>query len=179
MVKNYLKVIGVVVLLVAAFFIGRVTVSTLFGGSSTSLPNGLDVGGGAYASDPVFTVTGSSTISGATTLGSAGVAIRNAIFGTTTLCVLGTKGPGNINSSQAATSTVFYDCPVTGARPNDFVMGFISTSTTMGANGWEITQAKASSTNDFIELGLYNGTGAAAVPSASAVGSSTNVLILR
>lgn len=174
MVNNYLKALGILLLAVVIFFGGRASVGGLsFGDSSTSLPNGLTVGGGTYASVPAFSVTGASVF------GAAGTSISQVIAGGTSLCVLGTKGPGNINSSQAASTTVVYDCPITGVIAGDAVMAEFASSTVMGMNGWEITMAKASSTSGFIELGLYNGTGANAIPSVSGAGSSTSVLIIR
>lgn len=177
--KNYLKVLGVIVLIVGVFVLGRVTSdSVLFSGAYTDFPNGVTIGGGTYAENPVLAVTGTTTFSAGTSFGSAGMPVQKLIFGTTTLCTLGTMGPSSINASHAATTTKVYDCFVSGARSGDAVFASLSTSTAF-FGGWSVVSAKASSTNDYVEIGIYNGTGAAAIPSTQSVGSSTNVLIVR
>ncbi len=177
MVKNYLKVIGVFLLAAALFFGGRASAPvTFFGSSSTSLPNGLDVGGGTYASDPVFTVTGTSTFSAGITIGSSGSALQQFISGS---CTLGTQGPSSIDASHAASTTKVYDCPITGVRPGDTIFASLATSTVAGNAGWAVAFAKASSTAGYAEIGITNWTGAAVVPSTQSVGSSTKVIIVR
>lgn len=174
MIKSYLKILAIVVVAVAMFVIGRSTAeTTLFGGNYTGFPNGITVGGGDYAEVPALAITGKSQ------LGTSGTFLSQLTFGSTTACVLGSLGPTAITASHPATTTKVYDCAVSGVLAGDVVFGSISTSTVSGAAGWSVVSAKASSTSGYIELGIYNGTGAAGVPANQGVGSSTNVLILR
>ncbi len=81
----------------------------------------------------------------------------------------------NIDTSIAATSTGYVYCTgITGLASGDNVLAQLSTtSPTTLFGGWVITSAKASTTAGAIDMRLYNGTGAAAVPSAQQVGSSS------
>lgn len=83
--------------------------------------------------------------------------------------------------SIAATSTGYVYCSLTGVASGDVVMAQLSTSTIGALNvnqNWMITSAVASTTAGIIDIRLYNGTGADAVPSVTRVGSSTNVWYL-
>lgn len=85
----------------------------------------------------------------------------------------------NANTSIAATSSGYVYCSVTGVASGDVPLVQLSTTTANTKFGaWVITSAKASTTAGMIDMMLYNGTGAAAVPSATAVGSSTNILYI-
>lgn len=92
------------------------------------------------------------------------------------------KGTCNLigtNASQAASSTLAYDCAVTGVKSGDTVFAQLASSTPVGgAAGWSISATLASSTNGYITVLLVN-RGVAAVPSATHVGSSTQYLIVR
>lgn len=85
-----------------------------------------------------------------------------------------------MNASHLASTSQPYDCSVTGARPGDMVWAQLATSSqTSLSGGWIISDAKASTTNNYITVRVVNLTGGDAVPSASRVGSSTQVLIVR
>lgn len=110
-----------------------------------------------------FTVTNT----GVATIGTNGSAISE--LKATTCNLIGT------NASQAASTTVAYDCAVTGVASGDVVMAMLASSTPSTLTyGWDIRAAKASSTAGYVTVLLYNG-GIAAVPSVSSVGSSTNI----
>lgn len=82
----------------------------------------------------------------------------------------------NADTSIAATSSGYVYCTGTPVASGDTVMDLLSTTTanqTFG--GWWIVSANASSTAGNVDMRLYNGTGAAAVPSATRVGSSTQL----
>lgn len=83
------------------------------------------------------------------------------------------------DASIAATSTAAVDCAVTGSVAGDKVFVSLATTTPSTNLGWRITGANASSTSGYITVKLMNLTGAAAVPSVSSVGSSTQYLIIR
>jgi hypothetical protein len=93
------------------------------------------------------------------------------------------KGTGNMigaDTSQAATSSAPYDIAVPGVLPGDLVFAQLSTTTQNATSlRWSIEAAIASSTNGFITVRLSNGTGVAAKPSATSVGSSTQFVIIR
>lgn len=112
------------------------------------------------------------TVSGSSTFGSGGTAIPKILFGTNCTFV-------GMNVSQAATTTAAYDCAVTGVVAGDTVVvqSPTTTPTTAGVGGWRITGANASSTSGFITVKWFNGTGGAAIPSATAVGSSTSYIV--
>jgi hypothetical protein len=81
------------------------------------------------------------------------------------------------NASQAASTTVAYDCAVTGIASGDVVLAQLASSTPGSASqagSWEIQAAKASTTAGYVTVLLKNN-GAAAVPSVTGVGSSTNL----
>lgn len=89
------------------------------------------------------------------------------------------------DASQAASTTLAYDCAVTGVTSSDTVIAQLSTTTQNSvidnnttAGPWAIYSAKASTTAGFVTVRLHNG-GLAAIPSVSSVGSSTAVLIFQ
>lgn len=99
------------------------------------------------------------------TIGTSGTALVNMVVGTCNL--IGT------DASQAASSTVAYDCAVTGLTSSDvFIAMLASTTARGGSSSWEISSSKASTTAGFGTVLLSNN-GPAAVPSATSVGSST------
>ncbi len=127
------------------------------GASGTRFPNGIAVGTGA-----------SVATAGTFTVGSSGSALTNLIA--TSCNLVGTDG------SQAASSTKAYDCAVTGLTSSFKVTAQLSTSTLLATGlGWTITSARASSTAGFATVNLLN-LGAAAVPSAQNIGSSTSII---
>lgn len=81
------------------------------------------------------------------------------------------------DDSVTATSSAYAYCTgVTGIASGDVVFAQLSTTTSNTIfGGWAISSAKASTTAGSIDFRLYNGTGADAVPSATSVGSSTNI----
>lgn len=82
--------------------------------------------------------------------------------------------------TQAGSSTLPYDCAVTGVVSGDYVLAQLATSTAFKTlNGWEIVGAKASTTSGFITVLLSNLTGGSADPSATSVASSTQYLVLH
>lgn len=84
----------------------------------------------------------------------------------------------NTNASQAATTSAYVYCNVTGVVSGDTILAQLSTTTANTRFGhWSIVSAKASTTATGVDMELYNGSGASAVPSATAIGSSTNLLI--
>jgi hypothetical protein len=94
------------------------------------------------------------------------------------------KGTCNLigsDSSQAATTTVAYDCAVTNAQSGDTVFAQLASTTPAlgGSMGWVIVATKASSTSGYITVMLTNMSGASRVPSVTSVGSSTQYLIIR
>lgn len=105
-------------------------------------------------------------------VGPSGTILSQLIKGTCEL--IGT------NVTQTGSSTLPYDCAVTGVVSGDNVMAQISTSTAFKTlNGWSLTGSKASSTSGYITVLLSNHTGASANPSATGVGSTTSYLIIR
>ena len=90
-------------------------------------------------------------------------------------CTLNTMGPASIDASHAASTTKVYDCAVTNLDSTYKVIAQFSTSTATIVNGWSIQGAKASSTPGYAEVLISNFTGTARVPSATGVGSSTNI----
>lgn len=82
------------------------------------------------------------------------------------------------DASQAATSTVAYDCAVTNLTSSFSVIAQLATTTSVVAGktaGWLISASGASTTAGFATVLVTNLTGAAAVPSVTAVGSSTKI----
>lgn len=82
------------------------------------------------------------------------------------------------NGSHAASTTKPYDCAITGITSSDVAFAQLATSTAIGSGslGWAIVASKASTTAGYVTVLLANFTGAAAVPSATSVGSSTSVV---
>lgn len=107
-------------------------------------------------------VSGATSTVNALTLGSSGTALAQIVKGTCNL----------VGGSIAATSSAPADCAVTGVKSGDIVLATLATST----NG-VITGARASSTDGYITVRVFNLTGAAS--SVSALGSSTAYFILR
>lgn len=124
--------------------------------------------GGYNSADPIQTT-------GGLTLGASGSQVTQLSKGTCNLI--------GMDASQAATSTKPYDCAVTGVVSTDIVVGMmLSTTSPNGGStiaGWNVRSAHASTTANFVTVDITNFTGAAATPSASGVGSSTQYLILR
>ena len=131
---------------------------------------------GGYNSAKDFTISGASSFSGATTF--------------TSTLTLGTNGSAvselkaaqcnliGMNVSHAASTTKPYDCAITGIASGDVVFAQLASSTPVGGtSGWRIDAAKASTTAGYITVLLFN-RGPAAIPSATSVGSSTNVLYI-
>lgn len=131
----------------------------LLGASGTRFPNGIAVGTGASVST-----------AGTLVIGANGSSISE--FKATTCNLIGT------DASQPASTTVAYDCAVTGIASGDVVMAILASSTPRFGQGWDIKAAIASTTAGFLTVLLSNETGTAAVPSATSVGSSTNVWYL-
>ena len=84
-----------------------------------------------------------------------------------------------MDSSQTATTTVAYDCAVTGVQAGDVVILGRATTTPTTNLGFPIVGANASSTSGYITALFENLTGGDVVPSSIKVGSSTPYLILR
>lgn len=155
--KEYSGVVALVILAI-------IWLSSLVGGSQSF--------GAAVDCQQVtcFTTVGVLTslqVDGTFRMGSSGTALTNVVG---TACdLIGTNG------SQAATSTVAYDCAVAGVTSSDRVIAQLATSTPVGASSaWWISAAKASTTAGFVTV-LLSHNGPAAVPSATNVGSSTSV----
>ena len=147
-----------VVIAVGGYFFPQM--KGLFGSVGTRFPNGLAVGTTA-------TVTQNKI-----TIGNSGTAVGNLLFGTCNLL--------GMDVSQAASTTASYDCAVTGATAASIVLAQLSTTTqNTSVLNWAVTSAKGSTTADYITLRVSNLAGTALVPSASAVGSSTNYFIIR
>lgn len=132
--------------------------ATMFGSTGTRFPNGLST----------------SAISpgvGKLLIGSAGTNIGTVVFSACNL--VGT------DASQAASTTVPYDCAVTGVLSGDVVFAELASSTARGgSSSWAINAAKASTTAGFVTVLLTNN-GPAATPSVTAVGSSTSIFTIR
>lgn len=77
----------------------------------------------------------------------------------------------------AASSSLPYDCAVSGVISTDQVFAQFATSTALGG-GWLITGASASSTSGFITINALNNTGAAATMPAS-IASTTKYFIVK
>ncbi len=104
--------------------------------------------------------------------GSSGTRVGPVIIGNCAL--IGTDG------SQAASSTLPYDCAVTGVVSGDFVQAQIATTTVFKVStGWAISGGGASTTAGYITVLLSNNTGAAATPSVTGVGSTTAYEIMH
>lgn len=137
-----------------------------------------------------LTVTGTVGVTGVTTLVNASTTrVSIGASGTTvTQLVKGFcsswngTGLNSIDGSQTASTTEAYDCAVTGVVSGDLVVAQLSTSTPItssaGSAYWSIIGAKASTTDGYITVLLYNN-GPTAVPSALGVGSSTSYIIIR
>lgn len=79
------------------------------------------------------------------------------------------------DSSQAASSTIAYDCAVTGVTSSFKTLAQLASSTIVGGQSyWEIVGSKASTTAGYVTVLLRNG-GGAATPSVTSVGSSTAI----
>jgi hypothetical protein len=161
-----LVIAGVVVGLLFSAVVSSLEPSTL-GGVYNQVNNTFREGIKVGTSDQ-FSVTSA----GALTLGTSGTTHTQVIA--TTCNLIGTNG------SQNATTSAAYDCAVTGVTPGDLVFGSLNSATGATNNGrWAIASTKASTTAGYVTFVVVNNTGAAAVPSTSSVGSSTQVLIIR
>lgn len=140
-------------------------------GSGTRMPNGISADSTSPSAGQVRGTT--LTITGASTLGSAGSSLTALSFGTCSL-VAYTGG-----FTVAATTTVGFDCAATGALTTDTAI-FVQTATSSVASsgGWEVESVSASSTAGYLRVHVRNNTGASAVMPAS-VASSTRWTILR
>lgn len=93
---------------------------------------------------------------------------------------VGTCNLLGMDASQAASSTASYDCAVTGVVSGDLVFAALSTTTSnTSVLNWAVTASKASTTAGFITLRVSNFSGAAVAPSISAVGSSTQYIVVK
>jgi hypothetical protein len=134
--------------------------------------------------DPSYGATEQSTISNPLYLNSSGgehdASLKIGPNGSTiTEAKATTCNLLNTDTSVAASTTVYVYCAVTGVASGDVVFGQLSTTTAQTlSGGWVLWSAKASTTAGMIDFMLSNYTGTAAVPSATGVGSSTNVLYL-
>lgn len=148
-------------LLIIAFLV----LSSLFGGSPTF--GALDR---TTVGNP-WTFSGAVTHSGTLKVGSSGTAQTNYI---STTCA------PKADNSIAATSTGYMYCTgVTGVTSADFVVAEFATSTaafTLTKDNFWIISAQASTTAGAVDFLVYNGTGAAAVPSAVGRAASTTVV---
>lgn len=126
------------------------------GSSGLVLENGGDVALGS-----------SSTL----TVGPSGTALTQVISGTCNFI--------GMDASQTASTTVAYDCAVTGVVAGDKVILGTPTTTPTTFLGWNINGASASSTSGYITAYFTNMTGANAIPSAGKVGSSTPYIVIR
>lgn len=78
--------------------------------------------------------------------------------------------------SQAASSTAAYDCAISGVTSSHKAVAQLKRATAFGTNiGWTIHASQASTTAGYVTVILGNWSGTAAVPSVTAVGSSTAV----
>lgn len=108
---------------------------------------------------------------GGFTVGSTGATFSN-IVGTSCNLV-------GMDASQSASTTVAYDCAVTGVTSSSIVLAQLASSTPVGAKSyWSIIGSKASTTAGFVTVLVYNN-GASAIPSVSSVGSSTAIWTWR
>lgn len=82
------------------------------------------------------------------------------------------------NASQLASTSVAYDCAVTGVASGDVIMAQLASSTPAVGQGWSIKASRASTTAGYVTVLLSNETGANKVPSATSVGSSTQIWYL-
>lgn len=166
---NKQTVIIVVALLVAGFVGGYLLApsSAGLGADPTNLSTVSNPWYFSNTSSPGGVRIASSTIT-ALQIGSAGSVISE--LRATTCNLIGTDG------SQAASSTAAYDCAVTGIASGDVVMAQLNRATAFGTNiGWTIHASKASTTAGYVTVILGNWSGVAAVPSVTAVGSTTQI----
>lgn len=123
---------------------------------------------GTFITNGAVTQSGATTNTGSLTLGSGNTALTGFIG--TTCNLIGS------DSSQAASTTVAYDCAVSGLTSSYIAFAQLASTTarTSGSAAWFISAAKASTTAGYLTVLLTN-YGPAAVPSATSVGSSTKV----
>lgn len=119
-----------------------------------------------------FNTAKSFNASSDVTLGTSGTTFSAGLIGTTCNLI------GSDVTVTASTSRAF-DCAVTGVTSSFSTMAQLATSTGSGvacsqgtANCWSIIGSKASSTAGFVTVVLLN-QGPSAIPSVTAVGSST------
>ncbi len=121
--------------------------------------------------DGTLTIGGASTFSSTVTIGTGGSALS--------LVKKGTCNFLGMDASQLASTSVAYDCAVSGVVAGDVVVLQSATTTPTTFLGWNINGANASSTSGFITAYFTNQTGADKIPSTGKVGSSTQYIILR
>lgn len=129
----------------------------------------------AVAFGSTLSVTGASTLTGLTTIGSGGIKVGSN--GSTVTQVI--KGTGSIigNRSLTASTTGAFDIAVTGAVSGDNCFAQAA-STTQVSLGFSIIGCSASTTSGYITLLVNNATGGNAVVPYP-IASSTNYLIVR
>lgn len=151
--KNLIWAIGSVivsVLLVAMFHLGG-TARNVFGTIGAGITNltGLSITG----------TPGSFDVSGTSTFGANGTAVNRINFGSCTIYAYAT--------TIAASTTATVDCQagasaltaLTGVSSGDVVAVTATTSISSTYEGIKIESANASTTNGYITMTLFNGTG--------------------
>lgn len=104
-------------------------------------------------------------------VGANGTNINRFNFGTCSLI--------GVNANITASTSVSYDCAVSGVQPGDAVFGmFATTSASTAGPGWEVTRSSASSTAGYLTFNITNGTGATAYPPAS-IASTTQYIVVH
>lgn len=144
-------VIAIIIAVCGLFF---PQAQALLGRIGTAFPNGISIGAGTVST------------AGSLVIGASGSSINE--LKATTCDLIGT------NASHAASTTIAYDCAVTGIASGDVVMAQLATSTARGFGAWGIVGSLASTTSGFVTV-ILNNSGLAAVPSVSSVGSSTQI----
>lgn len=147
----------IVVAIIAVIGVFSPQVAKTFGSITTNLPSiGLaDLSVGSTCGDGYTTCNGTD--------------ITGLIA--TSCNLIGTDG------SQAASTTVAYDCAVTNLTSSYKVIAQLASSTGASASNpaYVITAAKASSTAGYATVLLRNMNDTASVPSANNIGSSTSI----
>lgn len=173
MKTNKIVIVGLVVALVLA---GIAFYKTLGGSSdlASATPGSLLIeqydpyvnqNGGINSALPIQT---SSTVTAANVTVGSGTNLTGFVAGTCDL--IGSA------VSQAASTTVAYDCAVTGLTSSYVAFAQLATTTvrSSGSATWFVSAAKASTTAGYATVLLTN-YGPAAVPAATSVGSSTKI----
>lgn len=151
---------------------GLIGISLTFGTLATSQQ--VDIwqkkGQTLYTTPSSLAVDLASTTSDLLKVTDAGTQIDNLLVGTCNMV--------GMDVTQTATTTSAYDCAVTGVVAGDIVLANFPTTTPSTNLGWHLLGVNASSTAGYITFLVQNLTGADAVPSASAVGSSTPYMVI-